>query len=110
MLLERVELDQPELLDPLEPLVELPERIRTQAIDSLARVVLARRLDEPARTQHPEMLAHRRLARAEPVREIARAARLFAQQLDDASSRRIGERRERRIQTQAETLSRSRCM
>ena len=100
MLLERAELIAPERLDLGEPRREVAERLGSQPVHAAARVglLVARLLDEPAHPQHAQVSAHRGWTHPERVGELARAARLPAQQLDDAPPGRIGERRERAIE------------
>src|SRR5262249_50851583 len=92
------ELDGPERLDLFEPLAQRREPLGLEAIDANARVVVLRRLDDPALAQHAEVAAHRRPARAERVCDIARAARLATPQFDHAAARGIGERDKRLVE------------
>src|SRR5262249_33476638 len=94
VILERFELHGPERLDLLEPIAQRGEPLGPEPIDAHTRVVVLRRLDDPALAQHAEVAAHGRPARAERIRDVARAPRLAAEQIDHAPARRIGERDE----------------
>ena len=84
---------RPEATHLLEPAFEIVEGLALEAIDAETRVVVVTVFaHEAALSKNAEMPAHRGARHVERVGEIARAARLFSQQIDDASSRRIGER------------------
>ena len=92
MRFEAGELIFPEGAHFFEPAFEIFERLAFETIDAQPRVVLVRGLgDEPALSEDAKVPAHRRSRHREGVREIAGAARLFSQQIDDPSARGIGE-------------------
>src|SRR5262249_48623280 len=95
---ERAELAYPERFGPVEPRAQSRNRLRAQRVHAHARVELRMRLlDEPARAQDAQVAAERRRAQPHRCRQLARAARPFAQQVDDAAPMRFGDRRQRAI-------------
>src|ERR1700733_13959184 len=88
--LEGAKLVAPEGLALLEPRAHPRERLRAEAVLAAARVVLAGRLLDQARpAQNAEVAARRRPAERQRRRDIARPARLLAEQPDHREARRI---------------------
>jgi predicted 3-demethylubiquinone-9 3-methyltransferase (glyoxalase superfamily) len=65
----------------LEPLVELLEGLRAEAVDALLRYRTS--FDEPGLAQHAEVLRDLGLPKAEPVHNLSDRARLPPEELDD---------------------------
>ena len=80
---------RPELAVRGEPLVELRERLRPDAIQAPLRVCA--RHDEACVPQHAKVLGHRRLADAEAVDELADRPFSVAEQIQDLESPWFGE-------------------
>ncbi len=88
MVFEAIEVRRPELAVGREPLVELRERFRPDAIQAALRV--RARLDEPRVLEDAEMLGHGRLADAEPVDELAHRPFAVAEHVENLEPPRLG--------------------
>jgi hypothetical protein len=88
MVLEAIEVCRPELAVRREPVVELFERIRPDAIQAALRV--RAHLHEPRIFEDAEMLGDGRLADAEPVDELADRLFAVAEQVEDRQTARLG--------------------
>jgi hypothetical protein len=89
VIFEAIEVRRPELAVGLEPVVELCERFRPDAIQTALRVCA--HVDEPRLFEDAEMLGHGRLADAEAVDELADRPFAVAQQIEDRQPARLGE-------------------
>jgi hypothetical protein len=72
-----------------EPLVELLEGLRPEAVDALLRDRTG--FDEPGLAQHAEVLRDLGLSKAEPVHDLSDRARLPPEELDDLATIGLGE-------------------
>src|SRR4051794_15140876 len=84
---------RPELAVGRQPVVELCERLRPDAIQ--AALCIRARLDEPGVLEHAEMLRHGRLADAEAVDELTDRPFAVAEQIDDRQAARLRQNLER---------------
>ena len=100
----------PRSLDVVEPAAQRRERARLAGgRRARARRALAVFFDEARRAQHAQVTAHHGRLTPSAVGELARAARLLAEQLDDAAARRVGQRGERAIEVGRPPRSAARC-
>jgi hypothetical protein len=85
---EAIEVRRPELAIRREPVVELFERFRPDAVQAALRV--RARLDEPRISENAEMLGDGRLADAQAVDELADRPLAVAEQIEDRQTARLG--------------------
>src|SRR5262245_1351050 len=99
---ERVELSGPEPLYFSQPAVQLSERLGPQAKNTQPCVFFdIRGLNEAGSMQQAEMPARSRCAHTQSGGNITGALRFAPQQLDNAASRGVGERRKRSVDVAA---------
>jgi hypothetical protein len=72
-----------------EPVVELLQGLRPEAVDALLRDRTG--FDEPGLAQHAEVLRDLGLPKAEPVHDLSDRARLPPEELDDLATIGFGE-------------------
>ena len=84
---------RPELAVRRQPVVELCERLRPDAIQ--AALGLHARLDEPGVLEHTEMFGHGRLADAEAIDELTDGPFTVAEQIEDRQPARFRQNLER---------------
>jgi hypothetical protein len=72
-----------------EPVVELLQGLRAEAVDALLRDRAG--FDEPGIAQHAEVLGDLGLPKAEPVHDLSDRARLPPEELDDLATIGFGE-------------------
>ena len=89
VVLEAIEVRCPKGAVCREPVVELDERLRPDAVQAALRV--STHIDEPGVPEHTEMLGHRRLADAEVVDELADRPLAVAKQIENRQPARLGE-------------------
>jgi hypothetical protein len=89
MALEAIEVCRPELAVRREPVVELFERFRPDAIQAALRV--RAHLDEPRIFEDAEMLRDGWLADAEAIDEVADRPFAVAEQVEDRQTARLGQ-------------------
>src|SRR5438445_3418087 len=87
-----------------QPVVELLQGLRAQAVDTLLRQ--RTHLDEPGFAQDAKVLGDLRLPQPKPVGDLPHRARLAAEQLDDLAPVRLGESAEDLVHAPVYTLSR----
>src|SRR5256712_2139124 len=87
-----------------QPVVELLQGLRAQAVDALLRQ--RTHLDEPGFAQDAKVLGDLRLPQPEPVSDLPHRARLAAEQLDDLAPVRLRESAEDLLHGLIYTLSR----
>jgi hypothetical protein len=90
---EAIEVRRPELAVRREPIVELCERLRPDAIQATLRICA--RLDEARVLEDAEMFGHARLAEAEAVDEFADWPFAVAEQIEERQPARLSENLER---------------
>jgi hypothetical protein len=86
---EAIEVRRPEPAVGREPVVELCERLRPDAIQ--AALCFRARLDESSVLEDAQVLGHRRLADAEPVDELADRTLPVAEQIEDLKPPRLAQ-------------------
>ena len=84
---------RPELAVGRQPVVELCERLRPDAIQ--AALCLHARLDEPGVLEHTEVFGHGRLADSEAMDELADRPFAVAEQVEDRQPARFRQNLER---------------
>src|SRR5438105_3876935 len=102
MRLERVEAVGPECAIRGEPLVELAQRARFEAVEAALR--LAADGHQARLAKDPQMLRHRRLAEPEIRDELADRALARSEQVEDPAPVRLGERVEAHARQYAKTV------
>jgi hypothetical protein len=100
---EAIEVRRPELPVGGEPVVELCERLRPDAIQAALRV--RARLDEAGVLEHAQMFGHGRLADAEAVDKIADRPFAVAEEIEDRESPRLSQNLERSKLRHASTIA-----
>src|SRR3954454_1884613 len=80
-----------------EPLVHLDERLRTEAVDPALR--LRAYVDQPGLPQHPQMPRHARTGDRDRLRQLPRARRVIAQDLQHRSPALVRQGVQHRIHT-----------
>jgi hypothetical protein len=86
---EAIEVGRPELAVRREPVVELRERFRPDAIQ--AALCVRAHLDEARLLEHSKMLGDGRLADPEAVDELADRPFAAAEQIEDRQTARLGQ-------------------
>jgi hypothetical protein len=88
MVFEAIQVSRPELAVGGEPLVELGERLRSDAVQAALRIRAG--LNEPGVLEDAEVLRHRWLAEAELLDELPDRPLAVAEQVEDSQSARLG--------------------
>ena len=104
--LERTELLGPEGMHLVEPRLQGDEAFRPEPVDP-ASGVLAEHVDvhEPALPKDPKVAAQRRSRHVDVVGQVTGAAGCYAQEVDDASSRGVGECRKRAVEVVSDSVN-----
>jgi hypothetical protein len=89
VVLEAIEVSCPKLAIFGEPVVELCERLRPDAVEAALRV--GAHIDESRLFEDAEMFGHGGLADAEPVDELADRSLSLAEQIEDRQPARFSE-------------------
>jgi hypothetical protein len=94
VIFESVEVSRPQLAVGGEPLVELSEWLRPDAVQAALRI--GARLDEPRLLEDAEMLRDGGLAEADAVDELADGPFTVAEQIEDLKPARLSQDLQRR--------------
>src|SRR5919197_1538082 len=103
MALEAIEGLAPEGAIRGQPVVNLAQRLRPQAVDTALRIDA--HLDQARISQHAEVLGDRWLAQGQPVDELADGPLAWAQEVEDSAPVSLGEHLERGRHTAEYALS-----
>jgi hypothetical protein len=85
---EAIQVSRPQLAVGGEPLVELGERLRSDAVQAALRIRAS--LDEPGVLENAKVLRHRRLADAELLDELPDGPLAVAEEVEDRQPARLG--------------------
>jgi len=85
---EAIQVSRPEVAVQGEPLVELGERLRSDAVQAALRIRAG--LNEPGVLEYAEVLRHRWLAEAELLDEVSDGPLAVAEEVEDRQPARLG--------------------
>jgi hypothetical protein len=88
VIFEAIQVSRPELAVGGEPLVELGERLRSDAVQAALRIRAGR--DEPGVLEDAEVLRHRWLAQTQLLDELPDGPLAVAEQVEDRQPARLG--------------------
>jgi hypothetical protein len=88
VIFEAIQVSRPELAVGGEPLVELGERLRSDAVQAALRIRAG--LDEPGVLEDAEVLRHRWLAQTQLLDQLPDGPLAVAEQVEDRQPARLG--------------------